>query len=75
MKTFEDESGATWDVVAGRESWGGLLALFIPRNRGGTGVRQAPLRASDYQQALSELHELDENELRRLLEASEPRSP
>jgi hypothetical protein len=44
MRRFTDRDGIRWDVVLGRESWGSLLALFVPAADGA--VRQAPLQAS-----------------------------
>lgn len=68
MKRFTDEAGRQWDVVLGRESWGALLALFVPRD-GGV-ARQAVLAASDYNEAQHELDTLDDGALARLLSAS-----
>jgi hypothetical protein len=65
MKRYVDEQGREWDVVLGRESWGTLLALFVPRS-GGT-ARQATLHASDYNAAQQELDALDEPALADML--------
>lgn len=73
MRTFEDESGARWDVVTGRESWGAIFAIFVPRGRGGRALRQTPLRASGYEEASEELAALDDAGLRELLDRSEPK--
>lgn len=77
MRIFQDADGDRWDVVAGRESWGALVAIFIPRDRHGTEgpgrgnrIRQAPLRSSSYEEAAGELRGLDDEELRSLLERS-----
>jgi len=65
MRRFHDTEGRAWDVVLGRESWGGLLALFVPV-RGGT-VMQAPLRSDGYDAAQHELDTMDEAALHGLL--------
>ena len=69
MRRFQDRDGNTWDVVLGRESWGALLALFVPAHSSHP-VRQAPLRASAYDAAAHELEELDNAALQALLDAS-----
>ena len=65
MKRYVDAQGREWDVVLGRESWGTLLALFVPR--GGGTARQATLQASDYNAAQQELDALDEPALADML--------
>ena len=72
MRTFADRDGARWDVVAGRESWGMLVALFIPAGAGGE-VRQANLSAPSYDQAVVELDRLSEDRLQELLDGSTPK--
>ena len=83
MRTFEDEDGTVWDVVAGRESWGAVFAIFIPRRgssgdaageRGESGPRQTPLQATGYAEANRELESLDDDELRELLARSDPKT-
>jgi hypothetical protein len=71
MRRFVDRDGARWDVVLGRESWGSLLALFVPAAEGA--VRQAPLKASAYDAATQELNELDDAALQALLDRSMPK--
>src|SRR5688500_15051418 len=44
IREFEDCSGRVWDVVAGRESWGAIVAIFVPAD-GADSPRQAPLHA------------------------------
>jgi hypothetical protein len=73
VRTFTDATGRRWDVIAGRESWGAIFALFVPRKESG-GIRQTPLRATSHDEARSELEALDENGLRRLFEISEPKT-
>lgn len=72
MRRFEDRDGAQWDVVAGRESWGILVALFIPSASGGE-VRQANLSAPSYDQAVVELDRLTETALQEMLDVSRPK--
>ena len=68
MRKFVDANGQSWDVVVGRESWGGLLALFVPA---GNGVaRQAGLRAESLDKAEQELEALDDGALNELLNRS-----
>ncbi|HSJ23307.1 MAG TPA: hypothetical protein VK929_01400 [Longimicrobiales bacterium] len=69
MRTFTDRDGTRWDVVLGRESWGALLALFVPAS-GAAPARQALLQASAYDAAMQELDELDETALQELLDRS-----
>jgi hypothetical protein len=69
MRRFTDSNGTEYDVVLGRESWGSLLALFVPL-QGSDPVRQAPLTSSAYDQAMLELDALEEPALQRLLDNS-----
>ena len=69
MRRFTDRRGDRWDVVLGRESWGALYALFVPG--GNAPIRQAPLAASAYDQAMQQLDAMDEQELQRLLDGSQ----
>ncbi|HUH12333.1 MAG TPA: hypothetical protein VMK65_04455 [Longimicrobiales bacterium] len=71
MWTFEDTEGGRWDVVVGRESWGALYALFIPRGEGG--VRQTPLAAASHEEAMQEVEEAGGEGLRELFRRSEPK--
>ncbi len=74
MRRFTDPAGRIWDVVLGRESWGTLYALFVPA---GTGplppIRQALLQSAGYEQAQQELDGLDDEALRALFAAAQPR--
>jgi hypothetical protein len=69
MRRYRDRSGAEWDVVLGRESWGTLLALFVPAS-GDAAVRQAPLAATAYDAATQELDGMDDAALQALLDRS-----
>lgn len=74
MRRFLDSSGRPWDVVLGRESWGSLLALFVPAGVGRTEpVRQSMLSAASYEAAQAELDTLTDAELRNLFETSTPK--
>ena len=73
MRTFRDEEGRGWDVVAGRESWGAIVAIFVP-SRGGSEVRQTVLHASSHVEGSAELAGLDESRLRDLLRESRPKN-
>lgn len=68
-----DRTGARWDVVAGRESWGALVAIFVPREEEGEGIRQAPLGATGYAEAVDELGKLSDDDLGALLDESVPK--
>ncbi|CAN5752269.1 hypothetical protein BH23GEM9_BH23GEM9_11930 [soil metagenome] len=72
MRRFRDRTGTEWDVVLGRESWGSLLALFVPRT-GDSPVRQAALMASSHDAATRELNELSDTALRALFDRSSTR--
>lgn len=65
MRRFTDPDGRVWDVVLGRESWGGNMALFVPAGEGV--VRQAPLRSAGYDDAQRELDTMDDAALQELL--------
>jgi len=74
MRRFVDGDGQAWDVVLGRESWGGLYALFVPAGPGqGRPVRQAPLRAVGYDAAHAELMDADEARIAELFRDAVPR--
>ena len=73
MRRFADRDGGEWEVVAGRESWGAIVALFIPTTDG-VEIRQAPLSGSGYDTAAAELDRMSEHDLRALLERSNPKT-
>lgn len=80
MRTFRDEQGREWDVVAGRESWGSIVALFIPRNGGAakpddgsSTIRQARLQSSGYEEGNRELARCSDEDLQELLDRSVPK--
>jgi hypothetical protein len=72
VRSFVDRSGRRWDVVIGHESWGGLLALFVPAVSAEThaSVRQSALRSVGYADAMHELESLDDAALQQLLDRS-----
>ena len=72
MRIFSDAGGRRWEVVPGRESWGGIVAIFFPVD-GSRDLRQTPLRASGYEDANTELDELDVEGLRDLLARALPK--
>jgi hypothetical protein len=75
MRRFDDDDGQSWEVVAGRESWGALFAIFIPVDGPeGLDMRQAPLSASSYEEATADFDVLDDVGLRELLGRSEPKT-
>lgn len=74
VRRFSDRDGVAWDVVAGRESWGALVALFVPVGPGDREVRQAPLQAPGYEHATVELGRMSEEELQALLDGSRPKT-
>ncbi len=69
MRRFEDSDGRVWEVVAGRESWGALFALFVPL-AGPDPVRQTQLPADSWEDAARILGAADEVDLREMLEKS-----
>lgn len=69
MRKFTDRDGGRWDVVLGRESWGALLALFVPV-RSDEAARQALLQAAAYDVAMQELETMDDAALQQLLDRS-----
>jgi len=70
MRRLTDASGAEWDVTIGRESWGTLVLLFVPRTGGGP--RQSVMKAETQLAAEQRLQEMSEGELRERLEAATP---
>jgi hypothetical protein len=72
MRRLTDDSGRRWEVVAGRESWGAIYAIFIPVE-GEDELRHAPLSARSYEAAERELDALGDHELADLLARSVPK--
>jgi hypothetical protein len=69
MRRFLGADGREWEVVVGRESWGTVVAIFVPRE-GGDPPRQTLLEATSTEGALRELQAAPEEELRALLDRS-----
>ena len=68
MRELDAGARGRWDVVVGRESWGGTVLLFARRDRPET--RTAPLAAETVRDAERMLLELSDAELRERLDAS-----
>lgn len=73
MRRFTDAQGRAWDVVIGRESFGALLALFVPAAGNPEAPRQAVLAAESHMQAEQELDALGAGDLGRLFHRSTPK--
>jgi hypothetical protein len=69
MRRFTDNAGNGWDIVLGRESWGTLVALFVPE-RSSDRARQAQMDASGYDAAAKIIDESDNAALQALLDRS-----
>lgn len=74
MRRFTDRGGSEWEVVAGRESWGTIVALFIPVDEGRE-IRQVALASAGYEAAEAELDGLGATGLQNLLDRSQPKMP
>lgn len=73
MRRFTDDTGREWEVVAGRESWGAIYAIFIPVDGEGP-LRQTHLQAESYEQANQEMDALDDTAMQGLLDRSTEKS-
>lgn len=71
MRRFVDEDGQDWEVIIGRESWGGMVALFVPRSGD---VLQMALSADSHVEAQAMLDAATEDELRALLAQAQPKT-
>jgi hypothetical protein len=69
MRRFTDRAGNGWDIILGRESWGTLVALFVPE-RSSERARQAQMDATGYDAAAKVLDESDDAALQALLDRS-----
>ena len=70
MRAFRSEDGFEWDVVVGRESWGTIVAMFIPR-QGNASPRQTVLESVSADGALEWIRELSAEQLQDLLDKAE----
>jgi len=71
VRRFEDEKGGVWDAVVGRESWGAVVVLFVPRSGDGP-ARQAAIPANGFEEATAWMESCSDDELRaRLADSTE----
>ena len=70
MRSFQDDAGATWQVMLGKESWGTLVLLFTPL--AGGDARTSILAAETMFDATAELDALTDDDLRARLIDSRP---
>ena len=73
MRSFRDSDGNEWEAVVGRESWGTVVAIFVPK-KGDGGPRQTLLEVTSYDRGSKLLREIGDEELRNLLETSVPKT-
>lgn len=73
MRRYTDGQGREWDIVIGRESFGALLALFIPARGNAAGPREIVLPAASQPAAEAELEAMTENELHELFLRTKPK--
>ena len=73
MRRYTDPDDRPWDVVIGRESFGALLALFVPAAGNQAGPRQTMLAAESHVDADAELDAMGPAELDGLFERSQPK--
>ncbi len=71
VREFVDDEGRQWDVVVGRESWGSLFALFIPRGGTSDGIRQTLMESVSTGDANQELMRCGADELKELFHRSQ----
>jgi len=65
VRVFRDLIGGEWEVVVGRESWGTVVAIFLPRE-GSSPSRQALMDSSSVHGGTRHLLAMTEEELRGL---------
>jgi len=70
MRRFVANDGALWDAVVGHESWGTFVVLFTPA--AGGDARKAILAKESALAAETELGEKTDEDLRAMLEQSNP---
>lgn len=70
MRRFAAKNGALWDAVVGHESWGTFVVLFTPVTGGD--ARKIVLAEESALAAETELGEKSDEDLRALLERSNP---
>ena len=69
---FSAVDGTEWDVVVGRESWGTVVAMFVPRKVDAP-PRQAVMDTSSPEEALTRLRSMTHPELQDLLDKATPK--
>lgn len=69
VRAFRDEIGQEWEVMVGRESWGTIVAILVPKKSAGP-LRQADLEVPSLGEGNRVVHRMDEKELQMLLRDS-----
>lgn len=72
MRTFRDELGQEWDVMVGRESWGTIVAILVPRSSPAA-PRQALLRVPSLGEGNRVVLGMGDEEFQALLRSSVPK--
>lgn len=73
MQRYTDPDGRGWDIVLGRESFGALVALFVPVAGNAEPMRQSYLSSESHTAAETELDALDDRGLDALFQRSKPK--
>lgn len=74
MRKLRGKDGKEWDVVLGRESWGTVLAFFVPRSGEGEPLRAA-LPGASWDEAARRLLAMEEDDLENLMKTALPALP
>ncbi len=69
MRVYKDNDGKSWDVVVGRESWGTIVLLFVPRE-GSEPPRQNLMNVRSPEEGTRELMGMSEEVLGDLFQGS-----
>lgn len=69
MRSFRDELGHEWEVMVGRESWGTIVAILVPK-KSVEAPRQAHLEVPSLGEGNRVVLAMKEDELRTLLRNS-----
>ena len=72
MRVLRDPMGREWEVVVGRESWGTVVAIFVPRGWVEP-PRQALMSVSSTEEGDRLLLGMKAEELQTLLVSSKPK--
>lgn len=73
VRVFQDSDGREWEVVVGRESWGTVVAIFIPREDSEL-LHQALLDVTSADEGNRILQGMNLQELQALLGGSVPKT-